>query len=73
VGGRHRRAARGGSDRRARAPGSGADRVRGRAAADAAELGRVVDLGVPETSPDAQTRELAAAHARGAEGQRYYG
>jgi 3D-(3,5/4)-trihydroxycyclohexane-1,2-dione acylhydrolase (decyclizing) len=31
------------------------------------------DLGVPETSPDAQTRELAAAHARGAEGQRYYG
>jgi 3D-(3,5/4)-trihydroxycyclohexane-1,2-dione acylhydrolase (decyclizing) len=31
------------------------------------------DLGVPGTSPDPQTRELAAAHARGAERQRYYG
>jgi 3D-(3,5/4)-trihydroxycyclohexane-1,2-dione acylhydrolase (decyclizing) len=31
------------------------------------------DLGVPEVSPDPQIRELAAAHARGAEGQRFYG
>jgi 3D-(3,5/4)-trihydroxycyclohexane-1,2-dione acylhydrolase (decyclizing) len=31
------------------------------------------DLGVPQVSSDPRTRELAAAHARGAEGQRYYG
>jgi hypothetical protein len=31
------------------------------------------DLGVAETSRDARTRELAAAHARGGEGQRFYG
>jgi 3D-(3,5/4)-trihydroxycyclohexane-1,2-dione acylhydrolase (decyclizing) len=31
------------------------------------------DLGVPEVSADPRTRELAAAHARGAEGQRFYG
>jgi 3D-(3,5/4)-trihydroxycyclohexane-1,2-dione acylhydrolase (decyclizing) len=31
------------------------------------------DLGVPQLSADPQTRELAAAHARGAEGQRFYG
>jgi 3D-(3,5/4)-trihydroxycyclohexane-1,2-dione acylhydrolase (decyclizing) len=31
------------------------------------------DLGVPEVSADPRTRELAAAHARGAEAQRFYG
>jgi 3D-(3,5/4)-trihydroxycyclohexane-1,2-dione acylhydrolase (decyclizing) len=31
------------------------------------------DLGVPEASADPRTRELAAAHARGAERQRFYG
>jgi 3D-(3,5/4)-trihydroxycyclohexane-1,2-dione acylhydrolase (decyclizing) len=31
------------------------------------------DLGVPEASGDPTTRELAAAHARGAEEQRFYG
>jgi 3D-(3,5/4)-trihydroxycyclohexane-1,2-dione acylhydrolase (decyclizing) len=31
------------------------------------------DLGVVEASADRQTLELAAAHARGAEGQRFYG
>jgi 3D-(3,5/4)-trihydroxycyclohexane-1,2-dione acylhydrolase (decyclizing) len=31
------------------------------------------DLGVPEVSPDPQIRELAAAHARAGEGQRFYG
>jgi 3D-(3,5/4)-trihydroxycyclohexane-1,2-dione acylhydrolase (decyclizing) len=31
------------------------------------------DLGVVEASPDQQTRELAAAHASGAEAQRFFG
>jgi 3D-(3,5/4)-trihydroxycyclohexane-1,2-dione acylhydrolase (decyclizing) len=31
------------------------------------------DLGIPEVSSDPQVRELAAAHARAGEGQRFYG
>jgi 3D-(3,5/4)-trihydroxycyclohexane-1,2-dione acylhydrolase (decyclizing) len=31
------------------------------------------DLGVPQVSEDPQIRELAAAHARAGEGQRFYG
>jgi 3D-(3,5/4)-trihydroxycyclohexane-1,2-dione acylhydrolase (decyclizing) len=31
------------------------------------------DLGLPEVSADPHTRDLAAAHARGAEGQRFHG